>query len=69
MSYAPGWEGTKPSPKQNSKNEDFVNAALERVIKDVKEILKAADTGTKDCENYNNGFIDGIRYVFKNIIG
>lgn len=58
-----------PSPKQSKESDEFVKRTLEKVINDAMELLKTSDTGTKECENYNNGFIDGIRYVFKNIIG
>lgn len=37
----------------------------EEIINKAKYMLTNADTGTNDCKQYNNGFMDGVEYAIK----
>lgn len=39
----------------------------QKIINKAKKILANADTGTNDCKNYNNGFMDGVKYAIKSL--
>lgn len=40
----------------------------QKIINKAKKMLANADTGTNDCKNYNNGFMDGVKYAIKALI-
>ena len=37
----------------------------EEIINKAKYMLTNADTGTNDCKQYINGFMDGVEYAIK----
>jgi hypothetical protein len=40
----------------------------QKIINKAKKMLANADTGTNNCKNYNNGFMDGVKYAIKALL-
>lgn len=38
------------------------------VINKAKQVLAEADTGSEACKRYNDGFLDGIHFVYDNFL-